>query len=310
MSKEYYQTTLNVHISEFGCVINKGSVIIAEDGKIYAGALEGEISNPFRIFVRNGFLKKIEESEALKILESENEIVPKHKETPKMEVVNADVNKIDIPDNRSDDQKIIDQDNGVKVNGMKVEVRETINIGQKVKDIPTESKDVKASEGDKPRNTVHESKTVDKDEIQKRREERVKAAEEAEKANAAKAEQKPATTTTKLATTTSTAKPATTTTAPKTSTTTTKPASATTAKPAATTAAKSTTTSTAKPATTATKPTTTTVKTETKAEVKSESKEIAKEEATIPIKPSENTSVKSGKASSEFGEVAETIKIK
>ena len=265
MSKEFYKAVKNLHMQEFGCLVYKDQVVEVNGDKAWCRALEGTITNAFRIFVRNGFLVKISESEARKLNDSYIPPTPKKKEPKKMEIVNGDESKIEIRkiDTRSNDQRIIDQDNGVKVGGMKVEVKETIDIGTKVKDIPNESEDVKSKNGMTPRNKVHEKTTVDKEAVQKRREERIKAAEAIEKET--KAKESEAQETEKK--------------------TESKPKSEPAKQIAKTTEPK---------------------KTEGKSSAK---KEVAEKAESIPIAPSSNTSVKSGKAKTEFSEVSETIKL-
>lgn len=266
MSKEFYKAVKNLHMQEFGCLVYKDQVVIVDGDKTWSRALEGTVSNAFRIFVRNGLLVKISESEARKLDDSYVPPAPKKKEPKKMNVVDGDESKIEIRkiDTRSDDQRIIDQDNGLEAGGMKVEVKETIDIGAKVKDIPNESEEVKTKNGISPRNKVHEKTAVDKEAVQKRREERIKAAEAIEKET--KAKESGAQETEKK--------------------TESKPKS----EPAKQTAK-----------------TTETKKAEGKSSVKKE--EVAEKTESIPITPSSDTSVKSGKAKTEFSEIAETIKL-
>lgn len=172
---EKYITKGNLHLQEFNCTLSKGSIITLEDGHITCGALEAEVGNSFRIFVKGGMLEKIDEKYA-RILEGKaakaaQTIKPKDK--PKMAVVNGDENRIEIkPWEGQTDQQIVEADNGKKVDGMPVVERETVEIGKKVKDIPTETQEVQTKNGMTPRNKTKEKKD----------EEDVKKAAEAKKA--------------------------------------------------------------------------------------------------------------------------------
>ncbi|MBP5458726.1 MAG: hypothetical protein J6Y62_00915 [Clostridia bacterium] len=189
MSKEFYRATINLCMDVFGCTIQQGAVVEVEGNRVSCGALEGELdkSKSFRCFLRNGFLKQITEEEAEKARPA---AVPEKKpeeEKKKMAVVNGDENKIKMdvkPWRDMTDQEIVEADNngGKVVGGMKVKECQTVEIARKIEPSKTSVKTGAESVEGEARNKKKEEKPVDKDEIARRKEARIKKAAEAEAA--------------------------------------------------------------------------------------------------------------------------------
>lgn len=188
---ENYQATSNLHLQEFGTTISKGSIVTLDGNKLTCGPLEGEIGNSFRIFVRSGALVKVDESVAKEAQASSGAVTYKARpESEKMPLVNADINRIEIKDvakrpaMASTEEK--KPEDSPTVRGMKVEEHETIDIGTKVKDIPTTSKGIETKKtGDDavPLNKVKErpkDPEAVKKAVEERRQARLKEAAEIE----------------------------------------------------------------------------------------------------------------------------------
>ena len=179
---ENYQAKSNLHLQEFGTTISKGSIITLDGNKLTCGPLEGEVGNSFRIFVRSGALIKVDEETARQAQNTSGKVTYRTRPAEeKMPLVNADINRIEIKNSgtkrvasSTTAEEGNEEENGPVVRGMKVNVHETIDIGTKVKDIPTTSKGIetkKNANATTPRNRVKE-RTEDMETLKKKAQER------------------------------------------------------------------------------------------------------------------------------------------
>lgn len=179
MATEIYEATQNIHVPSMRCSFARGTRITVFDGaRMEALGKSSPLSPDFNVLVRHGYIRKLDEEEAAKPETIEVQKVRHFAPRSKMTVEVKEDYERKISEIRSVDESIVAEDNGVPAEG-EAEEGKTLR-GMKVVESITHEFDTV------PLNTV---KTAKKEisperqaELDRMKAERIKSAQEAEKA--------------------------------------------------------------------------------------------------------------------------------